>query len=299
MIEHDATGGQAGTSSRIENYLGFPNGISGGDLAQRASVQAMRLGTEILSAQEAVSVRVEDQYKIVTLSDDTELTCRALIIATGMSLRELDAPGVKERTGAGVYYGAALTEAAYYRDEPMFVVGGANSAGQGAMFFARYASKVTMFIRSPSLAEGMSQYLIDQIGGTGNIEIVPYSEVTSVPGDGKLEHISVKNIQTGDVANHDGSAMFVFIGAVPHSGLVAGLVTMNKYGFILTGADLMVDGKRPDGWTLQRDPLALETNVPGVFAVGDVRQGVVRRVASTVGEGSVAISQVHEYMQTV
>ena len=299
LIEHEATGGQAGTSSRIENYLGFPNGIPGADLAQRAFMQAQRLGTEVLSATEAVGVRVEKPYKIVTLGDDSELTCRALIIATGMTLRELDIPGVKERTGAGIYYGAALTEAAYYRDEPVFVVGGANSAGQGAMFFARFASKVTMLVRSASLSEGMSQYLIDQIGDTKNIEVVHNAAVVDVGGEGKLECLTYEDVTTGERKTVDGSAMFVFIGAIPHSNIVAGLIHTNDYGFILTGADLMVDGKRPEGWTEQRDPLPLETNIPGIFAAGDVRQGVVRRVASAVGEGSVSISQVHQYLQMV
>ena len=299
MIEHEATGGQAGTSSRIENYLGFPNGISGADLAQRAAAQAQRLGTELLSAQEAISVRVDGPYKIVTLADDTELSCHALTIATGMSLRELDAPGVKEITGAGVYYGAALTEAAHYRDEPLLVVGGANSAGQGAMFFSRYASQVTMLVRSASLSDSMSQYLIDQIGGTDNIHVIANVEIVAVSGDGKLESTTYRDVNTGEQKTVDCSAMFVFIGAVPHSGLVAGLVEMNKAGFILTGTDLLVDGKRPNDWTEQREPLPLETNVPGIFAVGDVRNGVVRRVASAVGEGSVAISQVYQYLQTV
>ena len=299
IIEHEAPGGQAGTSSRIENYLGFPNGISGADLAQRAAAQAQRLGTEILSAQEAVSVRVEGPYKIVTLASGTELSCRALILASGMSLRELNAPGVRELTGAGVYYGAALTEAAFYGGEQMIVVGGANSAGQGAMFFSRYASNVTMLVRSESLSESMSQYLIDQIAETENIEVIMNAEVVEACGNGKLESAKYKDTKSGAVTELAGPAMFVFIGAVPHSGLVAGQVEMNRYGFILTGKDLIKDGKRPAGWTEQRDPLPLETSVPGIFAVGDVREGVIRRVASAVGEGSVAISQVHEYLQTV
>lgn len=299
ILEHEATGGQAGTSSRIENYLGFPNGITGADLAQRASMQAQRLGTEILSATEAVQARVDGPYKIITLADGTELTCRALVIATGMTLRELEAPGVKERTGAGIYYGAALTEASYYRDEPMFVVGGANSAGQGAMFFSRFASKVTMLVRTDSLSAGMSQYLIDQIGETDNIEVVLNADVVEVGGEGKLECVTYKDVVTGEQTTLDGTAMFVFIGAIPHTNIVAGLIQTNESGFVLTGADLFVDGKRPEGWTEQRDPFPLETNVPGIFAGGDVRQGVVRRVASAVGEGSVSISQVHQYLQTV
>jgi thioredoxin reductase (NADPH) len=301
ILEHEATGGQAGTSSRIENYLGFPNGISGADLASRAAAQAQRLGTEVLSATEAVSVRVDGQYKIVTLGDGSELTCRALVIASGMSLRELAAPGVQERTGAGVYYGAALTEAVNYRDERMVVVvvGGANSAGQGAMFFSRFASKVTMLVRSDDLSAGMSQYLIDQIGETENIEVIANTDVTCVEGDSKLASVTYRNIHTGQETTLPCAAMFVFIGAVPHSGIVDGLVEMNPHGFIYTGTDLMLGGKRPRGWSEQRDPFPLETNVPGIFAAGDVRHGVVRRVASAVGEGSVTISQVHPYLQTV
>ena len=299
MIENEATGGQAGTSSRIENYLGFPNGISGTDLAQRAAAQAQRLGTEIILAQEATSVRVEGAYKIVTLADGSELTCYALVIASGMSLRQLDAPGVKERTGAGIYYGAALTEAAYYKDQHMFVVGGANSAGQGAMFFSRYASQVTMLVRSGNLHESMSQYLIDQISETENIEVVLNVEVTSASGNGLLEKITYKDIRTGEQAESEGAAMFLFIGAVPHSDLVADLIELNDHHFVLTGPDLMRDGKRPKGWSESRDPFPLETSVPGIFAVGDIRQGVVRRVAAAVGEGSVVISQVHQYLQTV
>jgi len=299
LLENEATGGQAGTSSRIENYLGFPNGISGGDLATRAAAQAQRLGTEILSATEAVAVRVEAPYKIVTLKDGSELSCRALIIATGMSLRELDAPGVKELTGAGVYYGAALSEAAHYRGERVFIVGGANSAGQGAMFFARFAAQVTVLVRAKDLAAGMSQYLINQIAATDNIEVITDAAVVSVGGSDRLECVTYKDVATGTETTLRGSAMFVFIGAIPHSGIVKGLVAMNEHGFIVTGRDLIVDGKRSAGWTEPRDPLPLETSVPGIFAIGDIRNGVVRRVASAVGEGSVAISQVHQYLQTV
>ncbi len=299
MIEHEATGGQAGTSTRIENYLGFPNGISGTDLAARAAAQAQRLGTEILSATEAVSVRTEGQYKIVTLKDGADLWCRALVIASGMSLRELEAPGVRERTGAGIYYGAALTEASLYKGEPMFVVGGANSAGQGAMFFSRFASKVTMLVRSADLSQGMSQYLIDQIGETDNIEVIASADVVKVDGQNGIESVTYRDLKTEQETTAACSAMFVFIGAVPHSGIVQGLVETNNAGFILTGTDLIRDGKRPAGWTEPRDPFPLETSVPGIFAAGDVRNGVVRRVASAVGEGSVTISQVHEYLQTV
>ena len=299
MIEREATGGQAGTSSRIENYLGFPRGLSGSDLATRAVAQARRLGAEILTAREVVGVRVEDPYRYVTLNDGTELGCKALVVASGVTTRQLDAPGVAELTGAGIYYGAALTEAASYRGEHMVVVGGANSAGQGAMFFSRYASRVTILVRSSSLSKSMSQYLIDQIAGTENIEVLPYHQVVEAYGQNRLEAISVLNSQTDEVVRMATPAMFLFIGAVPHSSYVAGVVETNSAGFILTGPDLMRDGKRPKGWKPQRDPFLLETSVPGIFVAGDVRQGATRRVAAAVGEGANVVSQVHQYLRTV
>jgi len=299
MIDREATGGQAGTSSRIENYLGFPKGLSGADLAQRATAQAKRLGAEILTAQAVAGVRVEDPYRFVTLSDGTELGCRALVIATGVSVRQLDVPGVEALTGAGVYYGAALTEAANYRGQQVFVVGGANSAGQGAMFFSRYASKVTMLVRSSALEKGMSQYLVDQIYGTENIEVLTHSQVVEAIGKNRLEAITIANKETDETQTLPAAAMFLFIGAVPHSELVAGVVERNHAGFILTGPDLIQGGRRPKNWKLKRDPYLLETSVPGIFAAGDIRQGAVRRVASAVGQGAIAISEVHQYLKTV
>ena len=299
LIDKHATGGQAGTSSRIENYLGFPNGISGGDLARRATAQAMRLGAEILTAQEVVEIGVEDSYRILTLNDGTELSCRALLLATGVTVRHLDAPGVERLTGAGVYYGAAITEAAHYRDQHVFVVGGANSAGQGAMFFSRFASKVTILVRSSSLNVGMSQYLIDQIAATDNIEVLTDVDAVEVHGERQLEAVTIENRLNGERVTVPAAAMFIFIGAVPHTDLVAGLVERNRAGFILTGPDLMVDGRRPHGWKLKRDPYLLETSVPGIFAAGDVRHGAIRRVASAVGQGAIAVNFVHQYLKTV
>lgn len=299
MIDKEATGGQAGTSSRIENYLGFPKGLSGTELAQRATAQALRLGAEIITAQEVTKVRVEDPYRYVQLSDGTEIGCRALIIATGVTVRELDIPGAETLSGAGIYYGAALTEAANYRDQHVFVIGGANSAGQGAMFFSRYASKVTMLVRGSALEKGMSQYLVDQIYGTENIEVMTNTEVVEAIGKDKLEALTIMNRETGTTLTLPAAAVFIFIGAVPHSELVADVVARNSAGFIIIGSDLINNGSRPKHWKYKRDPFPLESSVPGIFAAGDVCQGVVRRVASAVGQGAIAISQVHRYLETV
>jgi thioredoxin reductase (NADPH) len=299
LIEKEATGGQAGTSSRIENYLGFPKGLSGADLARRATAQATRLGAEILTAQEVVDVQIEDPYRLVKLGDGTVLSCRAVVIATGVTVREHSAPGVKAFNGAGVYYGAAVTEAAYYKGEHIYVVGGANSAGQGAMFFSRYASKITMVVRGSGLEKGMSQYLVDQISATENIEVLLRSVVVGAEGTDRLEAISIKNSDTGQTETVPAAAMFVFVGAVPHTEMVAGLLERDRAGFILTGRDLVRDGELPKKWRLKRDPFLLETSVPGIFAAGDVRHGAIRRVASAVGEGSTAINLVNQYVKEV
>jgi len=299
LIEREATGGQAGTSSRIENYLGFPKGISGSDLARRATDQAKRLGTEILTAQEAVKVRADGPYRIVTLDDGTELSCKALIIATGVIVNRLDVPGVEKLTGAGIYYGASLTEAASYRDQHVFVVGGANSAGQAAMFFSLFAKQVSMLVRGTSLIKSMSQYLINQIDGTENIDVRTNTVVLEAFGEKKLESLKIQDKVTGEEKIVPAAAMFVFIGARPHSKMVEGVVDMNSAGFIRTGSSLMRDSKRPKGWKLKRDPLPLESSVPGIFVAGDVRDDAVRRIASAVGEGAIAVSQVHQYLKTV
>jgi len=298
LIDKESTGGQAGTSSRIENYLGFPKGLSGADLARRATAQATRLGAEILTAKEVNRVRVVGPYRFVELADGTELSCHALVIATGASLRRLDVPGVEAITGAGVYYGAALTEAANYRGKHMVVVGGANSAGQGAMFFSRYASKVTMLVRGDDLKTGMSQYLVDQINNTKNIEVRLRTRVSEVTGTDRLENVIVQN-ETVETETLQTPVMFIFIGAKPHSDLVADVVERNNTGFILTGPDLISNGRRPNNWRLKRDPFLLETSIPGIFAAGDVREGAIRRVASAVGQGSTVVSFVHQYLKTV
>ena len=299
MIEKEAAGGQAGTSSRIENYLGFPQGLTGADLARRATTQALRFGVELLRPQEAVKVKVDDTYRYIKLVDGSEISGRAILISTGVNVRRLEVPGVDNLTGAGIYYGAALTEAAYYRDQEVYVVGGANSAGQGAMFFSRYAGKVTMLVRSSSLEAGMSQYLVDQIGDTPNIEVLLRSEVLEAIGESRLEKITISNMDSGKSETLPAAAMFIFIGAAPPTDLVSGLVERDRAGFIITGSDLMVDGKRPKGWKPNRDPYLLETSVPGIFAAGDVRHHSMKRVASAVGEGAVAVALVHQYLKTV
>ncbi|HYL13370.1 MAG TPA: FAD-dependent oxidoreductase [Terriglobales bacterium] len=299
MVEREAPGGQAGMSSRIENYLGFPTGLSGGDLARRAVVQAQRFGVEILSPQEAVGVRTEGSYRIIKLADGNEISCHALLVATGVQWRRLEAPGVDKLQGAGVYYGGGATEALSCKDEIIYVVGGANSAGQAAMNFAKYAEKVVILVRGDGLAATMSQYLIDQIQQMPNIQIWSHASVAEVHGDKRLEEISVLCSDTNKVERVPASSVFIFIGALPRTEWLAGLVERDDRGFILTGPDLIREGVRPKGWALDRDPFLLETNVPGIFAVGDVRHGSVKRVASGVGEGSVAVQFIHQYLSKV
>lgn len=299
VIEKGAAGGQASTSARIENYLGFPQGVSGADLTRRATTQAQRLGAEILTAQEVTGVKVEGSYRILTLSDGGELSCQALMIATGVKVRELNVPGIEPLIGASVYYGAATSEAKNYKDGKVFVIGSGNSAGQGAMFLSRFASEVTILIRGDSLQKSMSQYLIDQIDSTENISVMMNSEVVSMEGADHLETITIKSNKSGDTETVMADAIFIFIGAVPHTDFVKDTVELDKSGFVLTGQDLMHDGRRPKNWSQKRDPFLMETSVPGIFAAGDVRHGVVRRVASAVGQGSVAISMVHKYLETV
>ena len=296
LIEQHAPGGQAGTSSMIENYLGFPGGLTGADLAQRAAAQARRFGAEMLVGQTVADIRREDPYRIVTLADGSEVSCHALVLATGMSVRELDVPGVAPLIGAGVYYGAAMSEAAFYRGQDVAIVGGANSAGQGALFFSRYARSVTILVRAPGLSPKMSKYLVDRIAATSNIRVMTRVELAEVRGDGHLRQICLRDAGTGALQALDMAALFVFIGVAPHTEGFARLVELDSKGFILTGPDLT----RPiRDWPLERDPLMFETSVPGVFAAGDVRSGANRRIAAAVGEGSAAIYSVHRYLQTV
>jgi thioredoxin reductase (NADPH) len=299
MIEREAPGGQAGMSSRIENYLGFPNGLSGGDLARRAVVQARRFGVEILSPQEVVGIRTEGSYRIVRLGDELEISCHALMIATGVQWRRLEAPGIDRLQGSGVYYGGGATEAMSCKGEIVYIVGGANSAGQAAMNFAKFAERVVILVRGDSLASTMSQYLIDQIKEMPNIQIWAHASVGEVHGETHLEEVSVICSDTNKIERVPASSMFIFIGALPRTDWLGNLVERDERGFLLTGPDLIRDGQHPKGWNLERDPFLLETNVPGIFAVGDVRHGSVKRVASGVGEGSVAVQFIHQYLSKV
>ena len=297
VIERSAPGGQAGSSPKIENYLGFPTGISGDDLTRRAVSQAKRFGVEILSAQEARQVFVKDSYRIVKLSDNSEVSCHALLIATGASFHTLKMPGASELTGAGIYYGAAYTEAVNYKDQVVFVVGGANSAAQGAIYLSQFASKVRVLIRGHHPTA--SKYLIDALEQNSKIELMCDTDLIEVRGKNTLEQIIVKNTARNEMQTFDASAMFVFIGVRPQSHLVADLVKRSDKGYIFTGADLIVDKKPPPGWTLERDPFLLETSIPGIFAAGDVRFGTNHRVASAVGEGAIAFALMKEYLKTL
>jgi thioredoxin reductase (NADPH) len=299
IIEKEAPGGQAGMSSRIENYLGFPTGLSGGDLARRAVVQAQRFGVEILSPQEAVGMRTEGSYRILKLADGSEISCHALMIASGVQWRRLEAPGIDRLQGAGIYYGGGSTEALSCKGETVYIIGGANSAGQAAMNFARFAERVVILVRGDSLSSTMSQYLIEQIEHTPNISLWKHASVVEAHGDSHLEEISVLCSDTSKIERVPASAMFIFIGALPSTNWLKDVVERDERGFILTGPDLLWQGNRPRGWTLERDPFLLETNIPGLFAVGDVRHGSVKRVASGVGEGSVAVQFIHQYLSKV
>ena len=299
LIEREAPGGQAGTSSRIENYLGFPAGLSGADLSQRAVAQARRFEVEILTPQEVAEVRVEDPYRVVRLADGTEISCHALLITTGVSYRKLEVPGVERLAGAGVYYGAAMTEALSCKDEDVYIVGGANSAGQAAMYFSQHARKVVILCRSGDLRKGMSEYLVKQIEDTPNIEVRVNSGVAAAFGEDHLERLTIKNSKTGDEETASARSLFIFIGAAPKTEWLDGVVERDERGFILSGPDLIRDGKRPKNWTEDRDPYLLETSVPGIFVAGDVRYGSVKRVASGVGEGSIAVQFIHRYLAKV
>jgi thioredoxin reductase (NADPH) len=293
LIEEEAPGGQASSSSRIENYLGFPAGLTGADLALRAYTQATRFGAETLT-QRATGVHSENTYNFVQLADGREVSCHVCLVAVGVSYRRLDTPGVDRLTGAGVYYGAALTEAKSCAEEDVFIVGGANSAGQAAMYFSKYARQVTMVVRGDSLEKSMSKYLIDQIAGTSNIKVKTNCQVVEASGDTRLECLRLSGPRGEEMCRASG--LFIFIGAAPKTDWLPESIMRDANGFVLSGPDLSIDGKLPKSWKQPRDPYLLETSMPGVFVAGDVRHGSVKRVASAVGEGSISVQFMHQYL---
>lgn len=299
IIEREAPGGQAGLSSRIENYLGFPSGLSGGDLARRAVAQARRFGVEILAPQQVVGLRIDGPYRFVKLADGSEISCNALLLAMGVQWRTLDVPGIDRLQGAGVYYGGGTSEAISCRGETVYVIGGANSAGQAAMHFSKFAEKVVMLVRGPSLAATMSHYLIEQIEKTPSIQVWTRTNLVEVRGDTHLTGITVQCETDATRTELPASSIFIFIGALPRTEWLGNLIERDERGFILSGPELIREGKRPASWTLDRDPGLLETNVPGIFVVGDVRHGSVKRVASGVGEGAVVVQFMHQYLAKV
>jgi thioredoxin reductase (NADPH) len=296
LIEREAPGGQAGRSSRIENYLGFPVGLSGGDLARRAIAQARRFGVEILAPQEVKSVRVQGPTRLLSLEDGAEVGCRALLIATGIAFRNLEVPGLERLQGAGVYYYAPMSEAFSYRDGDIYIVGGANSAGQAAMYFSKFARQVTMLVRGPSLSESMSQYLENQITATKNIAVRFNSKVVAVEGVDRCENITIIDSKTCLQETVPASALLIYAGAIPRTDWLAGIVERDAQGYLIAGQHLMREGRRPTGWTADRDPFYLETSVPGIFVAGDVRHRSAKGVTSGVGEGAMAVKLVHEYL---
>ena len=296
LIEQNAPGGQAGTSSMIENYLGFPAGVTGADLATRAVTQARRFGAELMIGKAVTALRREDPFRVITLSDGKDVSCHALVIATGMAVRLLEVEGVGKLLGAGVYYGAAMSEAAACRGQHVCVVGGANSAGQGALFFSRYADQVTMLIRSADLGPSMSHYLAERIRGTSNIRVIPKVCLTAAHGESRLERIDYQHLETGASSTLDCAALFIFIGTSPRTEPFKDFVLRDDKGFVVTGPDLRACGHR---WPLDRDPFMFESSVPGVFAVGDTRANANRRIAAAVGEGSAVMFSIHQYLRTV
>jgi thioredoxin reductase (NADPH) len=296
LLDRHAPGGQAGTSSRIENYLGFPTGVSGAELTRRAMMQAQRLGAEFLAPLEVTGLSIDGGYKRLKLADGKELVTRAMLATTGMFYREHEAPGIKEHTGAGVYYGAATTEAASFRGRRVMVVGGGNSAGQGAMHLARYAKEVQIVVRREDLGATMSRYLIEQIEKTPNIRVRARMEVASVEGEGHVERVEMKSLADDSRVMEEVDALFIFIGTRPRSDWLPDNVLRDEKGFVVTGRDLMADEHYARIWKEPREPLPLETSVPGVFAAGDLRAGAMNRVASAVGEGSMVVRLTHEYL---
>ena len=293
VLEAEAPGGQAGSSSRIENYLGFPRGVTGERLARDAYDQARRFGAEFIT-QRAAGIQQDGQYRKIQLASGGELSCRVALIAVGVCYRRIEAPGVERLTGAGVYYGASLTEAKSCSNEKVYIVGGANSAGQAAMHFSRFAQHVTMLVRGESLEKSMSKYLIDQIAGTSNITVETNSEIVEAMGDNRLECLKIRTPRGEEV--RPATSVFLFIGGAPQTDWLPGAILRDHKGFVLSGRDLRVDGHLPSIWKEDREPYLLETSMPGVFVAGDVRHGSVKRAASAVGEGSIAVQFMHQYL---
>jgi thioredoxin reductase (NADPH) len=297
LLEKRATGGQAGQSSRIENYLGFPDGVSGAQLTDRAHRQAVKFGAELLTTREVTGLSVRGSTRVIDFSDGSSIAAHSVILATGVAYRMLQAPGLAEHFGRGVFYGSAATEAPNCSGQDVYIVGGANSAGQAAMYFSRYADRVHLVVRGSDLDHSMSRYLIEQVGGVPGIQVHPYTEVCGGAGDDRLQQLTLRDVRTGESRTVEASWLFIFIGAEPRTDWLDGVVARDGRGFVLTGPDLTVGGARPPGWLLQRDPYHLECNVPGVFAAGDVRADSVKRVASAVGEGAMAVTLVHRYLE--
>jgi thioredoxin reductase (NADPH) len=300
MVEREAPGGQAGTSSRIENYLGFPSGLSGADLTRRAMTQAQRFGAEMLSAQEVNSMRVEDPYRIICMADGSELRCHTVLIATGVWYSRLDAPGIEKLTGRGIYYGAAMTEAKGCAGKAVVLVGAGNSAGQAAVYFSQHACEVHLVVRGSSLGAKMSQYLVDRIENDPKMHVHLNSQIVEAYGEQYLEAVTFADMKSGEKMKIETPGLFIFIGATPQTDWVNGVLKRDSKGFILSGTALAEgENRRPRGWKPDRDPFLLETCVPGVFVAGDVRCQSVKRVAAAVGEGSIAVQFIHEYLREV
>ena len=296
LLEREAIGGQAGTTSLIRNYLGFPRGVSGGDLTQRAYEQAWLFGTEFVYGNDAMALRAEGPRRIVALADGSEIETRTVVLAMGVSYRRLGIPRLEAFSGAGVFYGAAVTEAEAMSGEKVFVVGGGNSAGQAAVHLSKFAEQVTLLVRGPSLAQSMSDYLIKELDAEPNVEIRYEVEVVDGEGESRLERLTLKDRESGETETVPAGAAFVLIGAEPRTDWLPEEIERDRWGFVLTGNDLLRNGETPDRWPLDRPPMLLETSLPGVFAVGDVRHASIKRVASAVGEGSISIRMVHEYL---
>ncbi|MEV5705302.1 FAD-dependent oxidoreductase [Actinoallomurus sp. NPDC052274] len=297
LVEKKATGGQAGQSSRIENYLGFPDGVSGAQLTDRARRQAAKFGAEVLTARDVVGLTARGPARVITFGDGTEIAARAVVLATGVYYRALEAEGVERLTGQGVYYGSASTEAPACQDKDVYIVGGANSAGQAAVFFSHHARSVTLLVRGPSLERSMSHYLIEQLRDIDNVHVRVRTTVEAVDGDEHLERVTLRDAETGKTETLPTNHLFVFIGAAPRTEWLGDTISRDSHGFVCTGPDLLREGRRPPGWTLDRDPLYLESSMPGVFVAGDVRSQSVKRVASAVGEGAMAVALVHRYLE--